>query len=108
MMELPWYPYVIWPAVVFNVVVSILFLVRWSHRIKIHRDHAWRGLVWLAVGVVGYSLRSIWRFLPGGIAPKFVSDLDGFTAVLPHAAFVIAFMHWLVHNRRQHGVGARR
>jgi len=107
-MELAWYPYVIWPAAVFNSVVAVLFLVRWSRRIKIHRDDAWRGLVWLAIGVIGISMRALWRFLPPAEPTVFVSDLDGVAAVLPHLAFVIAFTHWLVHNRRQHGVGDRR
>lgn len=99
MMTASWYPWVLWPAAVFNLLVAVLFLLRWSVRIKINRDNAWRGMVWLAVGVIAFEIRAVSRYVPGGLAPLWRSQLDAATALLPHAAFAIAFTHWLIHNR---------
>lgn len=107
MMTPSWYPPI---AVVLNAylaVISFVFLAWFTwpgSGPKERRNGVAAGLWWAALGIIWYAAGTLQRFLPGGLHPRFRSDLDAARALLTAVLFAVAITHWLVAkvvNRRR-------
>lgn len=93
-----WYPVASGVLNIYVWLIAVLFLVRPPRR---ERTLAYAGLVAAAVAILWSASRALWRLRPGGLRPRFVSNLDALSALVPGVLFGVAITFWLIQTMRE-------